>query len=46
MDELYDMSPKPLIKLQNKLLNVIGVNVHDQDRPLSIKQVFVLKSVI
>ncbi|XP_044763281.1 uncharacterized protein LOC123320142 [Coccinella septempunctata] len=42
---LYDSSLKPLIRLQTRILKIIGVNESDPDRPLEIRQVFVMKSI-
>lgn len=43
---LYKTSLDSLDRLQNRILDIIGVKKQDLDRPLSIKQVFVVNSIV
>ena len=43
---LYNNSFDPLRRLQQRLLNIIGIKNHDSDKPLDIKQVFVINSIL
>lgn len=43
---LYDSALNPLSKLQMQIFKIIGIKQNDQDRPLEIRQAFVLKSIL
>lgn len=43
---LYKTSCESLDRLQSRIFKIIGVKNQDQDKPLDIKQVFVLNSII
>lgn len=43
---LYDASLDPLDRLQKQILKIIGISEQDPDRPLNIRQVFALKSIV
>lgn len=43
---LYEVSLSPLRRLQQRIFRVVGVSVHDINKPLNIRQVFTLKSIV
>ena len=43
---LYDTALAPLASLQETILKIIGVKEGDIDKPLDIRQAFVLKSIL
>ena len=43
---LYDNTLDPLVRLQERLFNIIGIAEHDDKKPLEIRKVFAVKVII
>lgn len=43
---IYETALQPLIKLQKRLLNTIGISDQDEKKPLDIRQIFVVNSIV